>query len=59
MEHAAVYTYIESALKAILTDAAKYKDKLGSHPGKAETWASRLLARGPDYYRAHIPGSVF
>src|SRR6266487_1690727 len=41
-----VYTYIESALEAILADAAKYKDKLGSHPGKAEAWASRLLVRG-------------
>jgi hypothetical protein len=41
-----VYTYIESALTAIRADAARYKDKLGLHPSKAEAWASRRLARG-------------
>lgn len=41
-----VYTYIESALEAIRADAARYKDKLGPHPSKAEAWAARRLARG-------------
>jgi pSer/pThr/pTyr-binding forkhead associated (FHA) protein len=41
-----VYTYIESALQAIRADAARFKDKLGLHPGEVGAWASRPLSRG-------------
>jgi len=41
-----VYAYIDSALKAIRADAAKFKDELGTSPGVVDAWASRPLTRG-------------
>jgi serine/threonine protein kinase/tetratricopeptide (TPR) repeat protein len=41
-----VYAYIESALQAIRTDAARFKEELGSMSSEVDVWALRPLTRG-------------
>lgn len=43
-----VYAYVESALRAVQADAARFKAQLGSDPFKADAWAAQPLTRGTE-----------
>lgn len=43
-----VYSYVESAFRAVLANAERFKVQLGADPFKADAWAAQALTRGTE-----------